>query len=67
MIKFFLNGKEFEISTEQTLEMFLKNQNLEKEKIAIEIDGEVIPKSSHNNFFIKPNMKIEIITFVGGG
>ena len=37
------------------------------EKIAIEIDGEVIPKSSHNNFFIKPNMKIEIITFVGGG
>ncbi len=35
--------------------------------IAIEVDGEIVPKSEWSSFLLKDNMHIEIAQFVAGG
>ena len=65
-MKILLNGKE--VLTEACTILDLLNEvQISKEKIAVEIDAIVVPKSQFANFAIKENSKIEIITFVGGG
>ncbi len=36
-------------------------------RIAVEIDGEICPKSQLSNFHIKGGERIEVVSFVGGG
>ena len=67
MIKVLFNGKEFEVEDGTTLDVFLtKYINLEG-KFAVEVNLEVVSKSSYSEVFLKNNMKIEAINFVGGG
>ncbi len=61
-----LNGNEIITNCENLLKL-LENMGIQKEKVAVEVDGLVVPKSQFINFTIKENSKIEIITFVGGG
>ena len=42
-------------------------QNFEKNKIAVEINGEIIPKKDYETVQIKENDVIEVVSFVGGG
>ena len=63
-----LNGKNDErlspgINISQMIEIIKVNPA----NIAIEVDGKIIPKSSHKNFILTDKMQIEIIAFVGGG
>ena len=67
MITIFLNGVPFEVKEGQTLSQLLQNKGFGPEKIAVEVDEIVISKSTHQTFLLKSGMKIEIITFVGGG
>ena len=43
------------------------SQNFEKNKIAVEINGEIIPKKDYETVQIKENDVIEVVSFVGGG
>jgi len=61
-----LNGNEIITNCENLLKL-LENMGIQREKVAVEVDGLVVPKSQFINFTIKENSKIEIITFVGGG
>lgn len=65
-MKIFLNGKELETNA-RTIEELLHEQQVPINKIAVEANFEVVPKSSYSEFKICENAKIEIITFVGGG
>ena len=40
---------------------------LSKNKIAVEINGEIIPKKDYETVQIKENDVIEVVSFVGGG
>ena len=50
-----------------SLEDFIAKQNFEKNKIAVEINGEIIPKKDYETVQIKENDVIEVVSFVGGG
>jgi len=65
-MKVFINGNETFTNAFNILDL-LKEIDVAKEKIAVEGDAIVIPKSQFASFAIKENSKIEIITFVGGG
>ena len=66
-MKVFLNGKKIKVDNNLTAEQLLANMGYRDKRIAIEINGEVIPKSELSNKIIVENDKVEIIVAVGGG
>lgn len=62
-----VNGKEFKFTEGMTVDSLIDILKLNKDKLVIELDGEIIPKED----FFKTNLKesniVEVISFVGGG
>ncbi|EPR8879088.1 sulfur carrier protein ThiS, partial [Campylobacter coli] len=46
---------------------FIKEKGFKIELIALELNGEIVPKSEFENLILKENDKAEIVSFVGGG
>ncbi len=66
-MKVFINGEKRDIPNEVNLSELLKNLSLPSERIAIELNKEVVRKKDWENILIKDADKIEIVHFVGGG
>jgi len=66
-MKVFINGETREIAGEVNLTELLKNFSLPQERIAVELNEEVVRKKDWENIRIKDADKIEIVHFVGGG
>jgi len=62
-----VNGKIISITKSQTLIDFLKDNNYEITKVAVELNGNIIPKSKFKDMTIQNCDSLEIVTFVGGG
>ena len=67
MIKIQINGEIKEIASEINLSKLLEVLSLPNERIAIELNREVVRKKDWKNVQIKDADKIEVIHFVGGG
>ena len=66
-MKVLVNGESREINREMNLREFLAHLSLPSERIAIELNKEVVRKKDWENIKINDADKIEIIHFVGGG
>lgn len=64
MIK--VNGKEIDIK-EISLEEYLKDSKYDLKRVAVELNGEIVPKSIYNQVILKDGDHIEVVSFVGGG
>lgn len=64
MIK--INGKEFDIA-DKTLAYYLADTNYDPKRIAVERNGDIVPKSQYGETVLKDGDIIEIVSFVGGG
>jgi len=62
-----INGEMELIESSQTIVSLLKNLNLNKNNIAIEVNREIVNKSYYANHIIMDKDKIEIVNFIGGG
>ena len=62
-----VNGKSLEVIKPLTIVDLIKQLDYQNQRIAIEINEAIIPKSNHAEFMISDNDKIEIIKAVGGG
>lgn len=62
-----LNGKEFLLDKKISLNDFLIIHNINTNNIVVEINGSIITKSLWDQYVLKENDKIEIVTAVGGG
>ena len=67
MIKFILNGKIFELENDMSVYDFLAQNDYELKFIALERDGEILPKKLWNDSFMSEGKAYEIVTLVGGG
>ncbi len=67
MAKIQLNGKKVDIKSNYSLSDLLKKYKLANKKIAIELNGTIIPKNNYNKKYLKNNDKLEIVHFIGGG
>lgn len=63
----FVNGKEMDLKEPVVLIEFLKNENYSKDRVAVEINERIIPKSEYETYVIKQDDVIEVVSFVGGG
>ena len=62
-----LNGKEIALETAIPLLQVLENFQYDPMKIAVERNGDIIPKSMYSQTEIQPDDCLEIVSFVGGG
>ncbi|MGN1111443.1 MAG: sulfur carrier protein ThiS [Oscillospiraceae bacterium] len=60
-----INGEEVEIS--MTVSEYLEKESLKKERVAVMLNGEILPKDLYEATIIKPSDELEIVGFVGGG
>ena len=67
MAKIQLNGKTLKIIDNLTVKDLLKKYKLNEKKIAIELNGMILPKNNYKKKKIKNKDKIEIVHFIGGG
>ena len=66
-IKIKINGKIKSINKDSNLSIVLKNLKIPLNKVAIELNEEIIDKKKINNIKLNKNDKIEIVHFIGGG
>ena len=62
-----INGEKRELAESLTISEILKNLELPSERVAIELNKEVVRKKDWENIKVGDADKIEVIHFVGGG
>ena len=62
-----LNGDLYEINDGTNLNELLNKLKIQKNKVAIEVNGEIVEKNKYQNLILNKGDKVEIVQFIGGG
>jgi len=62
-----LNGDPYEINNGTNLNELLHKLKIQKNKVAIEVNGEIVEKNKYPNLILNKGDKVEIVQFIGGG
>ena len=62
-----LNGDSYEINNGTNLNELLNKLKIKKNKVAIEVNGEIVEKNKYSNLILRKDDRVEIVHFIGGG
>lgn len=62
-----VNGKETELKSSITLAEFLAAHNYRAELVAVERNGQIVPRTEFGAVVLQDGDELEIVSFVGGG
>ena len=62
-----LNGDLYEINNGTSLNELLNKLKIQKNKVAVEVNGEIVEKNKYSNLILNRDDKVEIVQFIGGG
>ena len=62
-----LNGEPVAVPDHTTLAALLEAQQLARRRVAVEINGEIVPRSRHGEHVLVPGDRVEIVHALGGG
>ena len=62
-----VNGEQIILSEKILLAEFLQREGYSFDKIAVELNGEIVPRSRYASVILTDADKLEIVSFVGGG
>lgn len=62
-----LNGDTRTLSHAHTLQQLLEAEGLAERRVAVEVNGEIIPRSRHAEHLLDDGDTIEIVHALGGG
>jgi len=62
-----LNGDPYEINGRTNLNELLNKLKIQKSKVAIEVNGEIVQKDKYQSLVLRKDDKVEIVHFIGGG
>jgi len=62
-----INGKEQELASPLTVSELLEQLGLDRRKVAVERNLEILPRSVHDRTALADGDRLEIVSFVGGG
>lgn len=62
-----INGKTVPLAPGQTLAAFLAAQSFDGRTVAVERNGEIVPKGAYETVLLTDEDTLEIVRFVGGG
>ena len=61
-----INGESFDIAG-KTLAEYLASTQYDPKRIAVERNGEIVPKANYGETVLEEDDVIEVVNFVGGG
>ena len=61
-----LNGDPYEINGRTNLNELLNKLKIQKNKVAIEVNGEIVQKGKYQNLILSKDDKVEVVHFIGG-
>jgi sulfur carrier protein len=67
MIQVIVNGAAQRFEAPMDVQALLQRLAMAGKKVAVERNGEIVPKSAHANTFIVDGDQLEIVVAVGGG
>jgi sulfur carrier protein len=62
-----VNGKQVELKERLTLEKFLESNGYALTKVAVELNGKIVPRKEYAATILQDTDALEIVCFVGGG
>lgn len=62
-----VNGKEINLTEDITVAEYLEQNQYQVKRIAVELNGDILPKYSYSDTMLKDGDRLEVVTFVGGG
>lgn len=62
-----VNGKEINLTKDTTVAEYLEQNQYQVKRIAVELNGDILPKYSYSDTMLKDGDRLEVVTFVGGG
>ena len=62
-----VNGKQIRLTSEMSVADYLEQNNYQINRIAVEMNEEILPKYSYSEKMLKDGDRLEVVTFVGGG
>ena len=62
-----LNGQPQALPEQSTIADLLHSQGLAERRVAIEVNGEIIPRGQHAHHALKAGDRVEIVHALGGG
>lgn len=67
VIQLTINGAPEQVDAHSTLAQLLEKMNLVGKRVAIERNGEIVPRSEYAQTELQENDQLEIVVAVGGG
>lgn len=62
-----VNGKGINLIEDTTVAEYLEQNQYQVKRIAVELNGDILPKYSYSDTMLKDGDRLEVVTFVGGG
>lgn len=62
-----VNGEEFEIDSDSSVAKLVEERGLDRSRVAVELNGEIVPRGTFDDTLLHDGDKVEIVHFVGGG
>nr|WP_296031580.1 sulfur carrier protein ThiS [uncultured Dorea sp.] len=62
-----VNGKEINLTKDTSVAEYLEQNRYQVKRIAVELNGDILPKYSYSDTMLKDGDRLEVVTFVGGG
>ena len=67
MIPITVNDQVVQIEDEMTVERLLETVDVPPNYLAVEVNGEVVPRENYGDVRVVADDQIEVVTLVGGG
>lgn len=67
MIEVTINGESRQLPGSQSVAALLESMTLAGKRVAVERNGEIVPKSRHGETLLAAGDRLEIVVAVGGG
>ncbi|MDX1497579.1 MAG: sulfur carrier protein ThiS [Salinisphaeraceae bacterium] len=62
-----INGESQQFDSPLTIAALLSHLDMTKRRVAVELNGEIIPRSQHEHHQLSDGDKLEIVHAIGGG
>ena len=61
-----INGEYLDISG-KTISEYLISAGYDAKRVAVELNGDIVPKAKYSEIMLKDEDTVEVVSFVGGG
>jgi sulfur carrier protein len=66
-VKLIVNGSAQEVPDGTTISKLLEILGARSEEVAVEVNAQVVRRAQHPAAALRPDDRVEVVTFVGGG